>query len=129
MDVDLVVRMTHVYADGRSMLLVDGARRASLRNGFATRELLQPATSYAVEVDLAPIAVTIPVGDRLRIAVASSCYDRWDKNMQDGSSLSDAAGATTRTAHVRLLLNSGHASTLEVPAISAMSVRKWHGSQ
>src|SRR5664280_2402461 len=34
------------------------------------------------------VAVAIPAGDRLRIDVASSNYDRFDVNMQGGSSLS-----------------------------------------
>jgi hypothetical protein len=47
--------------------------------------------------------------------VASSNFDRFDKNMQDGSSISDDEGATATAAQVRLYLNTGYHSVLELP--------------
>ncbi|TAM46813.1 MAG: CocE/NonD family hydrolase [Acidobacteria bacterium] len=123
-DTDLAVRMTQVTADGRSLLLVDGIRRASLRDSFSRRELLQAGQPYLVEVDLPSVAVAIPAGDRLRIDVASSNYDRFDVNMQDGSSLSDDPGARATTAQVRVLVNSIFTSELVVPTVGLHRVRR-----
>lgn len=116
---DLAVRMTEVTADGRSMLLVDGIRRASLRNGFTRHEWLEPGTVYAVEVRLPPVAVTIPAGHALRISVAPSNYDRFDVNMQDGSDISDEPGTTPIVATVRLHVGPQHPSHVSLPLADA----------
>ncbi len=116
---DLAVRMTEVYPDGRSMLLVDGIRRASLRNGFTQHEWLEPGTVYAVPVELPPVAVTIPAGHALRISVAPSNYDRFDVNMQDGSDISDEPDATPVVATVRVHMGPQHPSHIRLPLADA----------
>lgn len=118
-DTDFAVRLTEVYPDGRSMLLVDGIRRASLRNTFETRELLSPGTVYEVEVALPPVSVTIPAGHHLRVLVAPSNFDRFDKNMQDGSDLSDETGAVATPANVTLHMSPSHPSALTLPVVPA----------
>jgi hypothetical protein len=118
-DTDFAVRLTEVYPDGRSMLLVEGIRRASLRNTYETRELLAPGTVYEVEVALPPVSVTLPAGHRLRLLVAPSNYDRFDKNMQDGSDLSDEAGAVATTANVTLHTSATHPSSLTLPVVAS----------
>ncbi len=117
-DTDLAVRLTEVYPGGDSMLLVEGIRRASLRSQFSQRDWLQAGQSYAVEFTLPPIAVTVPVGHRLRLLVAPSNHDRFDVNLQDGSSLSDEADGQAVQASVRLLTNATHASRLSLPLTS-----------
>ena len=121
-DTDLAVRMTEVYPDGRSMLLVDGIRRASLRNGFTAHEWLQPApagTVYAVDVELPPVAVTIPVGHALRISVGPSNHDRFDVNMQDGSDFSDDPDAVAQVATIQLHVGPSHPSRVSLPVADA----------
>lgn len=123
-DTDVAVRLTQVYPDGRSVLLVDGIRRASLRSSFSTRQLLAPATPVRVPVELPPVAVTIPAGHRLRVLVASSNFDRFDVNMQDGSSLSDAPGAHPVTAEIRVLLDPANPSWIDIPVVGASQPRR-----
>lgn len=123
-DTDVAVRLTQVDPDGRSVLLVDGIRRASLRSSLSSRQLLAPATPVRVPVKLPPVAVTIPAGHRLRVLVASSNYDRFDVNMQDGSSLSDAPGARPVTAEVRVLLDSANPSWIDLPVVGASQARR-----
>lgn len=118
-DTDFAVRLTHVYPDNRSMLLVDGIRRASLRNSFETREPLSTGTVYEIVVDIPPVSVTIPTGHRLRVLVGPSNYDRFDKNMQDGSDLSDESGAAAMSAHVTLRFSQAHPSALTLPVVPA----------
>lgn len=118
-DTDLAVRLTEVYSDGRSMLLVDGIRRASLRGGYSTRQFLTAGTTYRVDVQLPPVAVTIPVGHRLRVVIGPSNYDRFDVNMQDGSSLSDESGATATTGTVRVRFGPSYPSALQLPVVVA----------
>lgn len=116
---DFAVRMTEVYPDGRSMLLVDGIRRASLRNGFTQHEWLAPSTLYEVAVELPPVAVTIPAGHALRFSVAPSNYDRFDVNMQDGSDISDESSAMPVVASVTLHTGPTYPSRVSVPLADA----------
>ena len=69
------------------------------------------------------MAVAIQAGDRLRIDVASSNYDRFDVNMQGGSSLSDDPGARATTAQVSVLVNSIFTSEFIVPTVAVHRVR------
>ncbi len=119
-DTDINARITQVHADGTSMLIVDSAHRVSLRSNYTTRSLLTSGTAYAVDVDLPSIAITIPAGDRLRVEIAPSNYDRFDKNMQDGSSLSTQTGAVATVATIQILLDSAHQSTIALPVTSAV---------
>ena len=128
-DTDLAVRMTEITPDGRSLLLVDGIRRASLRDSSSERKLLQPGVPVRVTVTLPPVAATIPIGHALRISVAPSNYDRFDVNLQDGSSLSDDPGATATTGTVTLLLDSSYPSTLDLPLLPDARVRPRIGSR
>ncbi len=116
-DTDLAVRMTQVTPAGQSFLLVDSIQRASIPPPFTARRWLQPGAPTAIEVTLPPVAVTIPQGHRLRINVAGSNWDRFDKNPQDGSMYSDSEGVVLTPARVRILLNSQYPSTFEVPLI------------
>ncbi len=118
-DVDLTVRLTEVLPDGHSVLIVDGARRASLRNGYTSRAWLSPGQPVAVAVELPPVAITVPAGHRLRALLAAANYDRYDRNMQDGSALSDDPGAAATPAEVTLLLEADHPSAIELPAAPA----------
>jgi hypothetical protein len=122
-DTDVAVRLTEVTPDGRSLLFVDGVRRASLRESFSERTLLQPGVPVRVTVTLAPVAVTIPAGHALRVSVAPSNYDRYDVNLQDGSSFSDSPGAVATPAAVTILLGGEHASFLELPLLPDARVR------
>ena len=119
-DVDLMVRLTEVMPDGRSILIVDGARRASLRGGYTSRAWLTPGQPVEVEVDLPPVAVTIPAGHRLRALVAAANFDRYDRNMQDGSAISDEPGATATPAEVTLFVDADHPSALDLPVAAAL---------
>jgi len=118
-DVDAMVRLVDVGPDGRVELLVDAARRVSLRDTFAARSLLSGGETVAVTVELPSIAVTIPPGHRLGVLVAASNFDRFDRNMQDGSSFSDEKGASATPAQIELRVDASHPSRIELPVVTA----------
>ncbi|HVN77305.1 MAG TPA: CocE/NonD family hydrolase [Thermoanaerobaculaceae bacterium] len=123
-DADLAVRLTDVDPAGHSWLLVDSIRRASLRDSYGSRELLSPGVPVEVAVELPSLAATIPAGHRLRVDVAASNYDRFDVNLQDGSSLSDAPGGVPTPAEVTLRLDDAHPAVLELPLVADHVVRR-----
>jgi putative CocE/NonD family hydrolase len=83
-DTDFTVKLTDVYPDGRSMIFLDGIVKARYRNTYLKEEFLQPGQAYEFDVDLGYIAIAIAPGHRLRLAISSSNFDRWDINPNTG---------------------------------------------
>src|SRR5262249_47551577 len=83
-DTDFTVKLCDVYPDGRSMLVTDGIRRASLRNGFEKREPLEAGKVYEVAVDLWSTSLVFNKGHRIRVAVSSSNAPRFEPNANTG---------------------------------------------
>lgn len=116
-DTDLALRLTVIHPDGRSILITDGIQRVSLAANPSSRAILSPGTIYDVTVALYPTAATIPAGHRLGLLVAPSNFDRYDVNMQDGSDLSDDAGAVATPATVTFHLDATHPSRVVLPLV------------
>jgi len=115
-DVDFAARLTDVYPDGRSMLLVDGIRRARFREGYTTSDTTLFTDSlniYQIEIELNPTSHTFLTGHRIRLDITSSNYPRFNNNMNDGGPMY-VAGDTT-VAHNRVLCNGLSPSILVLP--------------
>lgn len=74
-DTDIVVRVTDVYPDGRSILITDGVRRLS--DSVEEGDL---SDKHHVLVDLSSTSIVIAKGHCLRVSVSSSNYPRYDRN-------------------------------------------------
>ena len=83
-DTDFIVRVSDVYPDGRSILIIDMVLRARYREGF-DREVPLPKGK--------PVKVTLPVGwlsqvfnrgHRIRVTVGSTGADFYEVNPQTG---------------------------------------------
>jgi hypothetical protein len=83
-DTDWVVRLTDVQPDGFSRLLCDGILRARYRQSQTLPALLTPHQVYEFEVDLWATANTFKAGHRIRVAITSSCFPRFDRNLNTG---------------------------------------------
>ncbi len=128
-DTDFAVRLTDVYPDGRSMLLVDGIRRARFRNGFSTADTasMQAGVVYEVEVELNPISHTFKSGHHIRIDVTSSNYPRFNANMNDGGPMYTDGDTTIANNTIHCSLT--HPSRLILPTdpfmfVSELSVQE-----
>jgi len=84
-DTDFTAKLTDVYPDGRSMLLCDGILRARYRNSFSEPELIEPGKVYEVPVDLWSTSIVVNKGHKLRLAVSSSNYPRFEVNPNTGA--------------------------------------------
>ena len=83
-DTDFTVKLTDVYPDGRSMIFLDGIVKGRYRNDCSEEELLEPGEVVELEIDLGYIAIVLAPGHRLRVAISSSNFDRWDVNPNTG---------------------------------------------
>jgi predicted acyl esterase len=112
-DLDIAVRLTDVYPDGRSMLVLDGIQRARMRCGDHTECLLTPGAPVELTVELWSTALVFNAGHRIRISVSGSNWPRFEVNPNDGADLNlETEGAV---AQPRLLFGSDYPSRVELP--------------
>ena len=97
-DTDFTAKLTDVYPDGRSMIFADGIVKARYRNTFLAEELLTPGEVHEFGIDLGSIAIVIAPGHRLRLALSSSNFDRFDINPNTGKPYGDHALSRTLLA-------------------------------
>ena len=112
-DLDLAVRLTDVYPDGRSMLVTDGIQRARMRCGDDRECLLLPHTPTEITVDLWSTAIVFAPGHRIRIDVSGSNFPRFEVNPNTGGDF--AAPTPGVVARPGILLGPAHPSRLELP--------------
>lgn len=84
-DTDFTVTLCDVFADGTVNTIQDGIIRARYRNGYCEPSLVEPGRIYRYAIGLAETSYVVPLGHRLRVDVASSNFDRYDRNLNDGA--------------------------------------------
>lgn len=94
-DTDVHLRLCDVYPDGRSMMMLDGMRRLSVREGREKPSPVEPGKTYRVEVDLWSTSVVFNKGHRIRLAVEASSYPRFDINPGTGRREGDRMSPTS----------------------------------
>lgn len=117
-DTDLVVRLTDVYPDGRSMLVADGLLRARYHNSpdFTSWDFLQPGVPYKASVDLWVTSIIFNAGHRIRISVTSSNAPRFTPNPNTGEMFLKA-GETGQVAHTTILHSAEYPSAMILPVM------------
>ncbi len=111
-DTDIVVRLTDVYPDGRSVLIADGVRRlADVVPRYLS--LGKAAGPRVVEVDLWSTSIVFAKGHRIRVSVASSNFPRYAKNLNGGKE-----NEPPRIAMNTLYTGHKHGSRIILPIIS-----------
>ena len=114
-DADLMVRMTDVYPDGRSMLIADGALRLATRGSTTRLTPLKPGEVVEGVVDLWSTSLILNVGHRLRISVTSSNWPRFSVNQNNGLPYPESVAGEGAPVTVTLHHDGEYASYLEVP--------------
>jgi predicted acyl esterase len=105
-DTDFIVRLSDVYPDGRSILIMDYPRRARFREGFTKEVMMEPGKVYRVPLDVGWISQVFNRGHRIRVTVASTGAPLYEPNPQTGNPLTiefpaNAVVATNRIHHER----------------------------
>ncbi|MBI5801064.1 MAG: CocE/NonD family hydrolase [Verrucomicrobia bacterium] len=119
-DTDFIVRVSDVYPDGRSMLLMDYPRRARYRDGFESEKLLRPGEPARLAFDVGWTSIVFNKGHRIRVTVASTGYPLYEPNPQTGGPQTiafpaDAQVATNSIHHSRVLASRIIAPTPSAP--------------
>jgi len=94
-DTDFTAKLTDVYPATfdypleRSLLVADGIIRARYRDSLTTPELMVPGTVYRLEIDLVATSIVFNKGHRIRLALSSSNFPRFDVNTNTGGEFFD----------------------------------------
>ena len=105
-DTDFIVRVSDVYPDGRSILLIDYPWRARYREGFDHEALLEPGEVTSLAFDVGWLSQIFNRGHRIRVTIASTGAPLYEPNPQTGKPLTldgpvETAKATNTIHHGR----------------------------
>ena len=112
-DTDITVALVDVAPDGAANLIQDGILRLSYRNGTKAISHVEPGKVHAVTVDLWSTSYRIAAGHRLHVEVSSSCFNRYDRNLNTGETF--GRGTRPVPATQRLLHDAEHPSRIVLP--------------
>jgi uncharacterized protein len=117
-DTDFIVRVSDVYPDGRSILLIDSIRRARYRDGFEQEKLLTPGQVYKLAFDIGWLSQVFNRGHRIRITVGSTGADFYESNPNTGEPITLDPPAKTLVARNKIYFTGPHASRIIAPVYS-----------
>lgn len=86
-DTDFIVRVSDVYPDGRSILVMDYVRRARYRDGYEKEVFMEPGKVYAVNFEVGWTSLIFNKGHRIRVTVASTGAPFYEPNPNTGEPL------------------------------------------
>lgn len=114
-DTDVIVRVSDVYPDGRSILIIDYPQRVRYREGFDREVMMTPGGIHPVNFPVGWISQVFAAGHRIRVTIASTGAPYYEPNPQNGGDFpaimpADAVVATNTIHH-----SAAHASRLIVP--------------
>ena len=116
-DTDFIVRITDVYPDGRSILIVDYVRRARYRNGWDQETLLVPGKVYRVGFDVGSLSQIFNRGHRIRVTIASTGAPFIEPNPQTGEPLTIEFPSNVMTAVNTIFHQRDEASHIVAPVV------------
>lgn len=117
-DTDFIVRISDVYPDGRSILMMDYIRRARYREGFDREVLMKPGEVTKVAFDVGWVSQIFNKGHRIRMTVASTGAPFFEPNPNTGDPLTVDFPANAVVATNTLHVNQRHASRIIAPVVS-----------
>lgn len=114
-DTDFVAVLSEVDREGTSINISHGIARMRYRNGLERPALMTPGEICEVEIDLWHVAIELPVGHCLRLAISSSHFPVFDRNLNTGGdNFTDTEWAVARNS---VHHDAGHPSVLLLPVL------------
>ncbi len=114
-DTDFIVRLSDVYPDGRSILIIDYPLRARYREGFEKEVLLEPSTVYKYRWPIGWLSQIFNKGHRIRVTIASTGAPLYEPNPQTGKPLALEFPADAKQAINTIHHNHNHPSRIIAP--------------
>lgn len=114
-DTDFIVRISDVYPDGRSILIVDYVRRARYREGFEKEVLMRAGKIYRIAFDVGSLSQIFNRGHRIRVTVASTGAPFYEPQPQTGEPATIDFPAHCVVATNTLFHDQAHASRVIAP--------------
>lgn len=111
-DTDFTVTLCHVFADGTVNTVQDGIVRARYRNGLDRPAPVTPGEIVGYTIAMNAASYVIPRGDRIRVDISSSNFDRYDRNLNTGEPI--GIGSEPITARQEIHHQPGYASQLRI---------------
>jgi len=96
-DTDFVAKLTDVWPDGRSMLITDGILRARYRDSKTHPVPLKPGSVTPLSIDLWATSNVFKKGHRIRVAISSSNFPRYSRNLNIWKTRAPIEGAVVAT--------------------------------
>jgi len=116
-DTDFFLRVTDVYPDGRSILIVDYPLRARYHEGFDHQKLLVPGAVTKLSWDIGWASIIFNKGHRIRITIASTGAPYYEPNPQTGAPISHFITEPGVPAINTIWHDAAHASRVILPVI------------
>lgn len=118
-DTDFIVRVTDVYPDGRSILIIDMIRRARYRGGFDHEEFLEPGKPAKIAFDVGWLSQVFNRGHRIRVTVLSTGAPFYEPNPNTGEPLTIEPPEKTFVAKNTVFHNKQLSSRIIAPVVAA----------
>ena len=114
-DTDFTALLTDVEPSGYSRFLTDGIVRGRYRNATTRVEPIEPGKIYEYEIDLWATSTVFKAGHRIRLAISSSNFPRFNRNLNTG----EPNLGSTRMVKARqsIFHDAGRRSALVLPLI------------
>lgn len=114
-DVDVIVRLSEIVADGSALLLTDGIRRGRFARSPAAAEPMTPGEPIPFEVELGPVGIELPAGHALRVSIQATSSPRYEPSPGTADPI---ATATPRATTLHVHLDADHPSTITLPIVT-----------
>lgn len=111
-DTDVVVRLTDVYPDGRSILIADSIYRTGMKEGLKSASANSP---FKVDLDFWSTSIVFAKGHSIRISITGSNYPRFEKNSNVG--LIGGNSGHVAIAHNKIHVGGNWLSHLTLPIV------------
>jgi predicted acyl esterase len=117
-DTDVLLRLSDVYPDGRSILIMDYPLRARYRSGFDKEALLKPGEPARLQWHVGWTSMIFNKGHRLRVTVMSTGAPLYEPNNQTGGPQSLDWMKASQAALNTVWHDLEHPSRILLPVIS-----------
>jgi len=123
-DADFIVRVTDVYPDGKSILIMDNVRRARFRDSWEREILMKPGEVYKIAFDVGYMSQVFNRGHQIRVTVSSTGAPSYDPNPQTGEALTVEPAKNMAAATMTLYHGGSQASRILAPVMTETVARR-----